>query len=72
VLTRVVFVRVVLPVRLIVGELRRGGEGYRGALVGCRALVSRVVEGWWIGFVMGRKLMERWHNARPAPRTAKM
>lgn len=69
-LTRLVFIRVVLPVCLVVGELRRGREGYRGALVGS-TLESRVVEGW-VGFVMGRELMERLHNVRPAPRTAKM
>jgi hypothetical protein len=69
-LTRLVFIRVVLPICLVVGELRGGREGYRRALVGS-TLESRVVEGW-IGFVMGRELMERLHNVRPAPRTAKM
>jgi hypothetical protein len=74
----VVLIRVVLSVRLIVGQLRRGREGYRGALVGRRAMEPRVVEGW-VGFVMGRELLpvwvgERLHNARPAPGpgTAKM
>lgn len=69
-------IRVVLSVRLVVGQLWRGREGYRGALVGCRAMESRIVEGR-VGFVVGRELLpvwvgERLHNARPAPGTAKM